>query len=82
MRRESRPWMEMNIRAIPGSHKYVATTGAHHGHAFGSLVLIDPRVEDDGGHVAADAADARGAVPRGRRAARSRSTWSTARRGR
>ncbi|MBN2476406.1 MAG: discoidin domain-containing protein [Pirellulales bacterium] len=48
MRRESRPWMEMSIRAVPGSHKYVATTGAHHGHAFGSLVLIDPRAQDDG----------------------------------
>ncbi len=46
-RREERPWMEMSIRAVPGSHKYVATTGAHHGHAFGSLVLIDPREEDD-----------------------------------
>lgn len=46
--RENRPWMEMQIRAIPGSHKYVASTGAHHGHEFGSLVLIDPRVEDDG----------------------------------
>ncbi len=46
--RESRPWMEMQIRAIPGSHKYVSATGAHHGHEFGSLVLIDPRVEDDG----------------------------------
>ena len=47
-RRESRPWMEMNIRAIPGSHKYVATAAAHHGHAFGSLVIIDPRLADDG----------------------------------
>ena len=47
-RRESRPWMEMSIRAIPGSTKYVAVTGAHHGHAFGSLVLIDHRLEDDG----------------------------------
>jgi hypothetical protein len=47
-RRESRPWMEMSIRAIPGSHKFVAVTGAHHGHAFGSLVLIDQRIEDDG----------------------------------
>ena len=47
-RRESRPWMEMDIRAIPGSHKFVATAGAHHGHAFGSLVLIDPRRADDG----------------------------------
>ncbi len=47
VRRESRPWMEMDIRAVPGSHKFVATAGAHHGHAFGSLVLIDPRVPDD-----------------------------------
>ncbi|MCP4642535.1 MAG: hypothetical protein GY851_18975 [bacterium] len=46
--RESRPWMEMSIRAIPDSHRYVATAAAHHGHAFGSLVLIDPRHEDDG----------------------------------
>ena len=46
-KRESRPWMEMSIRAIPGSHKFVATTGAHHGHAFGSLVLINHRLEDD-----------------------------------
>ncbi len=46
-RRESRPWMEMSIRAIPNSSKYVATAGAHHGNAFGSLVLIDPRIEDD-----------------------------------
>jgi hypothetical protein len=47
-RRESRPWMEMSIRAIPGSNKFVASTGAHHGHEFGSLVVIDPRREDDG----------------------------------
>ncbi|HNZ18145.1 MAG TPA: discoidin domain-containing protein [Candidatus Hydrogenedentes bacterium] len=45
--RSSRPWMEMSIRAIPGSHRYVATAAAHHGHAFGSLVLIDPRAADD-----------------------------------
>ena len=37
----------MSIRAIPNSHKFVASTGAHHGHEFGSLVLIDPRLEDD-----------------------------------
>ena len=48
VRRESRPWMEMDIRAVPGSNKFVAVTGAHHGNAFGSLVLIDHRVEDDG----------------------------------
>jgi len=46
-RRESRPWMEMSIRAIPDSHRYVATTGSHHGNAFGSLIMIDPRIEDD-----------------------------------
>jgi hypothetical protein len=47
LRRESRPWMEMNLRAIPNSHKYVATAAGHHGHALGSLVIIDPRIEDD-----------------------------------
>ncbi|HUT88142.1 MAG TPA: discoidin domain-containing protein [Thermoguttaceae bacterium] len=47
-KRESRPWMEMSIRAIPNSNKFVASTGAHHGNAFGSLVLIDHRLEDDG----------------------------------
>jgi hypothetical protein len=45
--RESRPWMEMSIRAIPGSNKYLATTAAHHGNAYGSLVQIDLREQDD-----------------------------------
>jgi hypothetical protein len=45
--RKKRPWMEMEIRAIPGSHRYVAVTGAHHGNSLGSLVLIDQRIEDD-----------------------------------
>ena len=48
VRREGRPWMEMDIRAVPGSHKFVAVAAAHHGHAFGSLVLLDLRREDDG----------------------------------
>jgi len=48
IRRESRPWMEMQIRAIPESPKFVAVAAAHHGHEFGSLVLIDPRRVDDG----------------------------------
>lgn len=48
VRRESRPWMEMDIRAIPGSRKFVAVAAAHHGHAFGSLIVIDPQVPDDG----------------------------------
>ncbi|MHB8969980.1 MAG: HzsA-related protein [Pirellulaceae bacterium] len=45
--RESRPWMEMDIRAIPNSQKFVAVTGAHHGNALGSLVMIDPGIIDD-----------------------------------
>ncbi len=46
--RGTRPWMEMNIRAIPETEKYVATAAPHHGRAFGSLVIIDPTVPDDG----------------------------------
>ena len=45
--RELRPDMELSARAIPGSHRYVATAAPHHGQAFGALVIIDPRVEDD-----------------------------------
>jgi hypothetical protein len=43
------PFMEMDVRAVPGSHKYVATAAAHHGQAYGSLILINPRMEDDDG---------------------------------
>ncbi len=45
--REHRPWMEMSIRAVPNSHKYVAAAAPHHGQAYGSLVLIDSRLDDD-----------------------------------
>lgn len=45
--RESRPWMEMSIRAIPGSSKYIATATPHHGNAYGSLVQIDLGAQDD-----------------------------------
>ena len=48
-RRELRPWMEMSIRAIPNSHKYIAVAAPHHGEAYGSLVLIDLREKDDRG---------------------------------
>jgi hypothetical protein len=44
----NRPHMEMDIRAIPGSHRYVATAASHHGQSFGSLVLFDPQLPDDG----------------------------------
>ncbi len=46
-RRELRPWMEMSIRAVPNSAKYVAVAAPHHGEAYGSLILIDVRQPDD-----------------------------------
>ena len=42
------PYMEQDVRPIPGSHKYVSTAAPHHGQTFGSFVLIDPQVADDG----------------------------------
>ena len=45
--RESRPWMEVSIRAIPHSDRYVAVSGQHHGEAYGSLILIDLNRHDD-----------------------------------
>jgi hypothetical protein len=45
--REMRPWMEMSIRAIPNSGKYIATAASHHGEAYGSLVMIDQSLPDD-----------------------------------
>jgi hypothetical protein len=45
--RELRADMELDVRAIPGSHKYIATGAPHHGQAFGSFVIFDPHVEDD-----------------------------------
>jgi hypothetical protein len=39
--------MELDARPIPGSRRLVATAAPHHGQAFGSLVVIDPRVADD-----------------------------------
>jgi len=46
--RRARPDAEHHIRAIPGSTRYFATAVPHHGQAFGSLIIFDPRVEDDG----------------------------------
>ncbi|MDR1962304.1 MAG: discoidin domain-containing protein [Planctomycetaceae bacterium] len=45
--REKRPDMELDCRVIPDSPKFVATAAPHHGQSYGSLVLVDPRVEDD-----------------------------------
>jgi len=41
------PDMELNVMAIPGSHRYVATASAHHWQAYGSLIVIDPCAADD-----------------------------------
>ena len=45
--RRARPWVESDVKCIPGSAKFAATAAPHHGQAFGSLVMIDPDVEDD-----------------------------------
>jgi len=44
---QNRPLMTMHLRAIPGSTRYVATAAAHHGQAYGSLVMVDAGVKDD-----------------------------------
>lgn len=45
--REKRPDMELDLRAIPRSNRYVATAAPHHGQAYGSLIIVDPSVRDD-----------------------------------
>jgi hypothetical protein len=45
--RELRADMELDVRAIPGSHKFVATGAPHHGQSFGSLVIVDTHIPDD-----------------------------------
>ena len=44
---QDRPCMEMDIRAIPGSQNLMATAAAHHGQTYGSLVMVNPMVDDD-----------------------------------
>jgi hypothetical protein len=46
--RDLRPFAEFNIRAIPGSQKFIATAGPVHGFSFGDIILIDPYIKDDG----------------------------------
>ncbi|MCX6907246.1 MAG: NPCBM/NEW2 domain-containing protein [Verrucomicrobia bacterium] len=47
--RQSRPDMELYVRPIPGSPKYVGLAAAHHGQAYGSIIIINPQVVDDDG---------------------------------
>jgi len=45
--RSQRPDMEVDIRAVPNSQRFVATAAPHHNQSFGSLVVFDPTIEDD-----------------------------------
>jgi hypothetical protein len=45
--RGKRADMELAVQAVPGSSLFVATGAPHHGQHFGSLVLVDPNVNDD-----------------------------------
>jgi len=47
--RQARPDMELYVRAIPGSAKYVGLAAPHHGQAYGSIVIINPKAPDDDG---------------------------------
>jgi hypothetical protein len=42
-----RPNGEWQIRAIPGTSKYVAVASGHHVQTWGHLVIINPDIEDD-----------------------------------
>ena len=41
------PMTELQIRAIPGSHKYVFLAAPHHGETFGSICILDMREKND-----------------------------------
>ena len=43
----SRPHFETSLKPVPYSNKLVATANNHHGQYFGSVILIDPSIEDD-----------------------------------
>jgi len=46
--RKWRPDVEIAFRPVPNSPKYTATAVGHHEGFSGSLVLLDPRIPDDG----------------------------------
>ncbi|MDR2344822.1 MAG: NPCBM/NEW2 domain-containing protein [Planctomycetaceae bacterium] len=43
-----RPYLETTFRAIPNSQKLIGVAAPHHGQYFGSVILVDPTIEDDG----------------------------------
>lgn len=44
------PLVQMGIRAIPNSQKYIFVAAPHHGQAYGSLGMLDLSIDDDGRH--------------------------------
>ncbi|MHC4745216.1 MAG: HzsA-related protein, partial [Planctomycetota bacterium] len=46
--RTLRPDAELSFRPVPDSPKYTATAVGHHEGFSGSLILLDPRIPDDG----------------------------------
>jgi len=43
-----RPYAEYCFRPIPGSNKIIGVAGGHHGNEFGSIIMLDLSVVDDG----------------------------------
>lgn len=41
------PLMQVHLKQIPNSNKIVGSGVAHHGQFYGSLLIIDPDIEDD-----------------------------------
>ncbi|MDP6524853.1 MAG: NPCBM/NEW2 domain-containing protein [Kiritimatiellia bacterium] len=41
------PFLTAHLRSIPGSHKILSTAAAHHGEQRGTIIMIDPKVEDN-----------------------------------
>ncbi|MCC7491500.1 MAG: PD40 domain-containing protein [Fimbriimonadaceae bacterium] len=42
------PLVEMGLRQIPGSHRFLFTAAPHHGEIYGSLAMLDLQRPDDG----------------------------------
>ncbi|MBN2342210.1 MAG: PD40 domain-containing protein [Deltaproteobacteria bacterium] len=43
------PRMIAQMRAIPGSDKYMGIAMGHHAQSYGSIITVDPNIEDDDG---------------------------------
>jgi len=72
-----RPWAELDIRAIPGSSKYLAVAAPHHSHAFGSLIRLDLRIEDDAANLQVERLTPEVPFPEGETSARGALVYGT-----